>query len=856
MLKKALFLLFIIPFVSFAGKLDRIKRAIESSDYEKAYELIQKVAEKEPFNPGVSYFQALLYQTATFKQYHLDSARIAINKSIDDFEKADEKTIEELKEDGIDLESAVILQTKIRDKQFQVLLLDLSISNVTSYRSKYPTSVYDEVLEFKRDSIIFLDVKASPTKQKVNEFMSDFPTSIFVPEAKEILDELNYFELKKNGKLANYYQFLAQYPTTNFRREVEEYILQYSTLDHSPESYLAFIKTSQTKVLQKKAADLLYYIKNQEEQTIARHPLRDSLMKISATKTLRLFPVMDRERFGFLSQEGILQIEYQFDEVQNDDKCLAVEDDWILVKNGASGLIIDKLGRVILQNVDEYQDLSHGVSLISQNGKTHLYHKSGFQILKAPVENAEILQGRWIKVTQNGKSELVSFLGIPITETQYDDIYLERSFWVFEKRGLLAVYTEELITDELHKKGLSLEFKFDDIETVGDNMFIGFRENKECLLNKELNFLIPWGDYTIYPDESGWYLKSDRGYQLYNSAEEDVMDRYFPYLESNKGWLALKTQDDWMLLPRKKGILPSRGYDSLKVINDFIVYSEKENQATIIFNDGSLLDLKKNDQIKTLTNSSFISVRNKSTLTIFNKNGESVIIGNYNQIAFLNDTLLKVEVNKKQGLMNIKGEFLLRPVFDVIDQQEQMIFLLDKNKIGCFDLKRNVIFMPKYESRLEKIGEYYAAKLDGKYGLFDHEEQPILNFSYDEIYLWNDTSFRVKNENLYDFINTEEESLLSEIELMSKLTATEEQEVWKFVKDGKYGLMSTKNGILLAPEFTDIFNIGTQKNPLFFADQHLNKAGFHVVSYVDEMGSLVFSKAYSIDEFDKILCED
>lgn len=856
MLKKAIFLIVLLPSIAFAGKLDRIKKAIDGGDYTKAQELIYKAIEKEPSNPGISYFQAILYQITSFQNFNLDSARKAIDKSIADFVKTDERSISDLIEDGITLEVIKDLQVSIRDRQFQQLLSELSIERVSAFRDKYPNSIYDDVLEFKRDSIVFLNIKKQPNQKNIGEFISEYPTSIFVPEAKKILDQLRYDELKSNGKLEEYYRFLTKFPTTNFREQVEEFILKNSTLDHSPESYSDFIKWSEINRLKKKAADLFYYCSGRTREFISNHPYSDSIQQIHQVSELSLFPIVAQNKFGFANSHGELQIDFQYDQVETENKCVTKTDDWIFVKRAGVGFIVDKLGHKILSGIEGYTDLTNGVALVDQDELKYLYHKSGFKIIEEPIDGAEVLGDRWIKIKMNSKSKLISFQGIPITETEYDDIYLEGDFWIFKKRELLAVYTEELIAAELHKSGLSLEFKFDDIELVNNEMFIGFRDGKECLIDKKLFFLIPWGKYAIHPDESGWYLKSSQGYQLFNSQDSNILDRQFPYLESNNGWLALKTDNDWMLLPRNENIPPSRGYDSLKLINDFVALTIINGQNEIVFNDGSLLKLRQDEQLKTFANTNHISISNGSDITLYNENGESLMSGKYNKVSFLNDTLIKVELKNKQGVLNTRGTFVFQPVFDLIDRQGDMLFLLEGSKIGCFDMARNVVFLPKYESRLEKIGDHYSAKLNGKYGLFDLEEQPILEFDYDEISFWNDTTFRVKTDTYFELINSSEEIMVSGIELMSKITDMGSEEIWKFVRDGKYGLISTQNGILLDSEFTDIFNIGSNQNPLFFADQHLDKAGFHVVSYVNNKGELLISRAYTIDEFDMILCDD
>ena len=94
------------------------------------------------------------------------------------------------------------------------------------------------------------------------------------------------------------------------------------------------------------------------------------------------------------------------------------------------------------------------------------------------------------------------------------------------------------------------------------------------------------------------------------------------------------------------------------------------------------------------------------------------------------------------------------------------------------------------------------------------------------------------------------------IDKLELLVASETERIYKFVQEGKFGLLSNRAGILLNPEYSDIFNVGSQEEPLFFADQHLSHAGFHVVSYVDAAGTLIFSKAYNREEFDRILCDD
>ena len=206
--------------------------------------------------------------------------------------------------------------------------------------------------------------------------------------------------------------------------------------------------------------------------------------------------------------------------------------------------------------------------------------------------------------------------------------------------------------------------------------------------------------------------------------------------------------------------------------------------------------------------------------------------------------------------MNLKGEYLLRPLYNSLNESDDFIQLLNRGMIGGYDLRTGVRFDPKYEARIERLDTLYKVKKDGKYGLVDRKEQEVISFSYDEITYWNDTSLMVVNEGFRQFINLKEEVVIENVQEMRKLIENDYQTVYLYVKDGKYGLIGSMEGIIAYPEYSDIINIGQKEDPLFFADQNLARAGFHVVSYINQKGDLVLSKAYRNEEFDLLLCDD
>lgn len=853
MIKQTTFLILFSQFLLF-GTIDRIQKAMDKKEYEKAHELILKGYEKEPGNPGISYYHSKLLFDEAYAKYHLDSARIAIEMALEKYNQASQELKEELSEEGITLDTIIFLHEKIRDRVFQNTLADFSIEKASSFEQRFPNSIYSDLLIYKIDSIEYREARLSNSQSALISFIADNPTSVFKPKADSLLDDLRFDELDKNGNLADYYHFHANYPSSRHNANVESYILRASTASHHPETYMDFIGLATTASLKKKAADILFYLSN--KQDYLSHPKSDSLRKVKSLSEVALYPAVQNGLYGFYDPQGQLRIQPLYTEISDAYKCVLTQDDWIYAENKNGGLILTKDGKVVLEGIDGYRSVSEEIGLILKDREWFLYHKSGFSILDQAVEDAEIIADKWIKVKSGNQWGLFSFLGLPIAELRYNDIYKLESFWIFEKNDLLAVYTEELILDEIEARGVTLEFKFDDIELVNENALIGFRRDRECLLDSTLNFRIPWGEYEIYPDEAGWYIKSANGYRVYDPSKDDLINRHFPYLESNNGWLALKTETDWILVPRKDDLPPSLEYDSIKLINDFAAVLVKGEKKTLQFISGEELDLK-DQRIQIFQNhEEFISLIDGENTTIFDGQGKEVVSGKFQRTTFLSDSLIRVQIRNKQGLMHVSGDWILNPVFDNINEKDGLVLTLIDGKIGCYDPSVKQLITTGYEARLERIKDHYLAKQDGKLGIIDRAKNEIISFNYDEITYWNDTSYLVRKEGQFLIINEAEEPVYDPIERIELLVSNDDHSIYKIVKNGKYGLISNQHSELLKSEFTDIMNIGSENEPLIFADQHLDKAGFHVVSYVDERGELILSKAYTKKEFEGILCDD
>lgn len=839
----------IIPLIA-VGNLNRIQKALEKKDFEKAEELLMKGYEKNPENPGIPYLHAVLLFNPTYRRYHPDSARIKVNKTKKLWEISGSEVKEELTEANITERSVDSLFTAIQDYFFDETVINVTGEKIRKFRSRYSDSPYEDLLTFKNDSLDFLDAREIGTQDSYLDYIATHPISFFNPKADSALDFLRFEELESSGTLSDYYSFRATYPQSKYLTDVEEYILKVSTASHTVEDIGRFIRESKVEKWKRKAKDVLFFFDPSDEF------MTDSMRTAHELHSKILFPTSEDGQFGFVNVEGVIQIKSRYQEIQERDKCGAVTDNWIFVRTEHDGQIILKDGSVLIEGVNDYKFISKSVGLLEIDAQWFVFHKSGFKIIEMPVDEVEVFDNQWMSVSKDGRSGLYTLLGVPIAEIKYDDIYKLGTFWVFEKNNRLAVYTKGEILKEIEDRGLSLEFKFDELELVNEELLIGFKNNEECLLDKNLQFLIPWGKHEIFPDPSGWYLRSRSGYALYSHADQSLVARKYPYIESNDGWLALQTETDWILRSRKNALGQSRGYDSVKLISPYVAMIFENETKSLLFPKGKQLTLETHLVRSFPEHPSFVKISNEGSLGLYDQDGTSVFEGEYDNVTFLTDSTLKVTKDGKIGLASIRGEFILNPIFDSIDEKEGLVSTLYKGKIGCYDLENNVLISPEFDARISRIGPYYYTKKGANYGLIDGNEEEILNFSFDEITFWNDTSYLVKKEGQYEILNSLGISLVDPFTRYTLIYEEENQQVFSYVQDGKFGLRSNVNGDMLKPEFTDIMNIGTENLPIFFADQHLSQAGYHVVSYMDKSGNLIYSKAYRKDEFEEIICSD
>ncbi len=843
-----------------SGKdLKKIFRALDKEDLPKALELIAESIAEEPVNPGARYVLAKLLATDSLTLFDLDSARVTIWQALDDYESANEDELEDLQKNRVSLEDIQTQDTLIRDKHFSRTLAKHTITDFEGYMTLYPTDSRNTDLIKLRDSLVWKDIKPLYTSEAYQQFYLEYPKSYYTPEARFGYDSLLYLEETHSDKLMDYESFLKQYPETPYRDKAVKIIFERMTASNIASDYQRFFKTYPGSRQERKAINIWYHLEN--NPTLHGLPLGDSLQALQDAVKGLVVPIYQDGKYEFLTSSGTV-MDVSFETINESYLCGDIQTDFFFGSNQENE-IYNRAGSLMYQGeFDRVEDLGLGVLLVESAQKKQLIHKSGFKIFDG-LEEADAIGDQWLRVKENGKYGLISNTGYPITLFKYDDIYKEGVFWVFEKGESLAVYTTEKIMTQLHDDALELEFKFDDIEVVEDSLLIGFRRDWECLMNKDLSFLIPWGDYEVTPGNPFHYARTSNGYRFSQLQPNSPRGLLTDLLE-NEEWIGVIQDSIWTLYSKSRLDAPLTGLDTLYLAGDFTaVYRDDSARMQAVFPNGLQMELAANQNIIAVSPiqdeelADYITLVDEDETSLWNKQGELLFSGPYDEIKPLDDSLFVTKQKGKLGMLNGSGDEVIPFQYDAMQESNGLIFLLARGKIGAYDMQDSTLILPRYESKLERFGPYYITRDKGKYGIIDETEDEIIDFEYDQIRYWNDSTAWVKTEEGWSLMNLNDQSLqIEKVSNFDMIVNREDLLIATFYGASGYGLVSNREGELLPPKFNDIRNLGNLQDPIFTAEVYSPETDFYILLYLNEDGDKLGSYAFREKEYEMIYCED
>ena len=851
--------------LGYAGRADdlkRIMRLLEKSDIQKAVESLKNGLKESPNHAGYLWIAAEINSTDTLSFYNLDSAYILIKQALVYYDSADQDQLKAFEKVALNMSDLIATDQKIRNLHWVKTQQSLSIEAILSFRKKYPEAPQETEAIYLRDSLAYEQAKNIHSWQSYQTYIEQYPQSAYYQAAREQYEYLLYNDKTGDRKLKSYQSFVEQFPQSPYREQAIGHILSYMLFWNDPEFLIAFVNQYSQSKHSQTALEYIYHMAPpliQDPFLFNNYSRLDSLHVLHNLNQQPLFFYPTDSEVLQLNLKTLESSVYPLTSLLGETPyCQPYIFDYLLGEREGINHVINRAGYTFYAgDFTEHIDVGLGVILLKKGSTGQLIHKTG-KVIARNIEAAGMVDDQWIKVRRNNKWTLLSLNGQFLSPFEFDAIERKGRFWIFEKDGLYAFTNKQAILNEAGTGGFTLIFKYDDYEIVDDQWMIGFKGEMEGLINADLSFIIPWDLHQINPHPKVPYAIKNGRYYIYPQQKEMLRSSYSEVLIS-KSWLAVKAEkwrirkmndsDEWL------------EFDSVRMIGDHQIFVSDSVQSSVLFETDTMYTLIKGDEVrvmdspKTSKQESYLLVKNKDAFKVFTSTGVLMMEEKLTDIKPVGDSVFVVTKNKKVGLIDKTGSWVIENKYDFISKKGSIVNLLLNKKIGAYIMDDSVHIQPQYGSNLESFGSYFLTTKDMKYGLLDKMEQQVMPFQYNQLDYISDSLVWVKTDSSWQIQDIHNQKVFQYGIRSFERISTTAVELFIVSATGGYGLLTASGQYLITPSFSDIRVIGTGKEAIFLCEKAVPEAGFYLWVGFDQHGKRIFSEAYREDFYELIACD-
>ena len=851
--------------IGYSANLKKLFRLLDKSDIEKAVELLLEELEEEPDNPALLWISARFTSTDTLAYYDIDSAYFLIKKALVVYDSAGVDFFESFEKIGYNRSDLEATDIAIRDMHWSRVRDLLTIESIRKFREMYPESPQNTKAIYLRDSLAYMQVSEVNNWHAYGTYIRLYPNSEFYERARDNYDILLFKDKTKHDTFEEYQHFASEHPESPYLEKAIERILYYQLTWNSVDTLVSFIHQYPESRHVESALNYLYHLDTgllvSDQALFRKHSRFDSLVEVHALNQLKIYPYPIETGTTIVTPDFSFTKSLNYRLVGDEVYCGTYPYDFFVGKDRETNAtyLISRSGQTFYEtSITGYADVGLGIIWINTEAGGELIHKSGVQ-LASNIDEARLIDKNWIKVRRGEKWSLISLNGMMQGPFIYDDILKVGNFWIFEKEGLFAFTNREQVDKEIGKGGFTLIFKYDDYELISEDLMIGFKDEMEGLINSDLDFIIPWGLQSIFPNISIPYAKRGGNYYLYASNELGFAEKAFQDVLINKEWIALR-ENTWRVAPLNTFAF-RHNYDSVRLIGENAIFTSRGDSSYLHYRDITI-SLSNDDALLTLsppvqdglTTEKYLQLTSNGELSILDKNGRLLIRGKYKEVRALGDSLFAVRLNKKTGVIHASGRWIVKDNYDFVQKRQETISLLKDRKIGAYVLKDSLTLEARYSSVIDRLGHYYKTSLDGMYGLVDSLGSEVLPFAYLEIDYFNDSLYWVKTDSSWQVRHITDQQIY-QYGIRSYEPLGENHTAFKVLTSSGYGVLSTSGRYLVPGTFSDIRVISDGESQFFIGEKSVPEAGFYLWVGYDSKGKRIFSEAYREDLYDSFACD-
>lgn len=381
------------------------------------------------------------------------------------------------------------------------------------------------------------------------------------------------------------------------------------------------------------------------------------------------------------------------------------------VLNSKNKEIFTKYDRVdALENYDENNNLwyEENVLLIQKDGKYGLINFEGEEILTTNFDNIYTLKGteNSLITVKDEKLGLVNCVGQELVANKYQDI------------KSLGEDTKAYIVKENDKYGIYgiLDCKYQDIKQLNNkDIYCVKEDNKYKVIEKDgkVVFSEKFDNIETIEDNIIVYEYKDKycAYDLKNNKKLSETYKELKYTTDNM--FIAKKDSNYGIIDINNKVKVKLNYININYYNDINIYElqvKNEDLATIL--NGNLEEITKGIVNDTNSEKAYVKVWTETGYEYYNLVGEK----KESKDILTNNNLFLSKQNDKYGFVDKNGNVVIDYIYDDATEQNEFGYIAVKKDglWGCMDKNGKTICETKYNLDdnllIDFIGEYHLGK--------------------------------------------------------------------------------------------------------------------------------------------------
>ena len=836
------------------SSVDLALKNLHRQKWQRSHELLTKSLAKDSLNVTAKYVLAQYFFSEGNPAFQLDSAYRYVNAALTDFQGTTLKQRERLKKFPVDSMLLIDLRKQIDSTAFHLAKVNQTEKTWTDFIDHFPYFHALPLAVALRDSVAYANALQENTYQGFQSFFQRYPQALEASKARDNYEKLLLADKTSDQTLASFEAFLSDYPDSPYRSQVEQTIFEYRTASGESEKFIEFIQSNPQSPFVGKAKNILFHLipASERSRKWPENFSTDSLASVLQIEQGYWVPILKKKTFGFMDQDGKEINLPEADSLDQVNQCGNIDGDILPLPNK----IVTKSGTCIWRGkVNSVEELGSGFLLVDGDTCRSLIHKSGFKIGGDCIDDAKILNNKFIATEKNHRWSVWTLTGRQLIQGA-DEVFQFKDVIGLKENGKVKLTTAAMLATLPSTPDRGDTMRYEEVRHWNSDLIFVRNGTHSGLLDQSLHEFIAPEDQILNTAFFGVTAATPFGTRFHNAAGQT--SKTFQQVMVREPWVVVK-DSLWRFLDPKTMNYFSVGYDTIVLHGPFAA-GFKQDSSFIFFNQTncqkSLRPLGL-EFVQGTDGYAFLVVDQGERKTIYDHNGQKLFTTTVDKIQFAGHDFFIVHKKEKKGLLTKNGKLLLPVEYDAIVAMNNGIFsLLKSMKFGLFDALKKKQIPPSSGKNLTLYNsQTITAYKNGLYGFLKWDNKPLSKFEFTEIQFWNDTTALVKKNALWMLYEIKNNKvLLDEIKDFTYIRNSSTEKLAIIHQHTNYGVIHNKKGTIIPISYSDVVNVGSDEKPLYFTEKKVEEAAIFVVLYYNDQGELLRTAVYDQEDYDKLYC--